>query len=136
MRDMQANKPFFCAAGTDPRSVKGLPDRRLVSLALLVLLCVLNLVWWPYAQASPSETRYPLDSSSSGKTAVPEPDAAEVQAAGTAAASALSPAAGAGTATRAREDLTVFFSIGIVLDVLLATLFAVWAVGQWRKTRK
>jgi len=36
----------------------------------------------------------------------------------------------------AREDLTVFFSIGIVIDILLLTLFAVWAVGQWRKPRK
>jgi hypothetical protein len=36
----------------------------------------------------------------------------------------------------AREDLTVFFTIGVVVDVLLVTAFLVWAVGQWRKPRK
>lgn len=35
-----------------------------------------------------------------------------------------------------REDLTVFFSVGVVVDVLLVTAFLVWAVGQWRKTKK
>jgi hypothetical protein len=34
-----------------------------------------------------------------------------------------------------REDLTVFFSIGVVVDVLLVTAFLVWAVGQWRKKK-
>ena len=34
-----------------------------------------------------------------------------------------------------REDLTVFFSIGLVIDVLLVTAFLVWAVGQWRKKK-
>jgi len=46
---------------------------------------------------------------------------------------------GAGTAAAAaggREDLSVFFSIGVVVDVLLVTVFLVWAVGQWRKTKK
>ncbi len=40
----------------------------------------------------------------------------------------------AGTAER--EDLTVFFSIGVVVDVLLVAAFLVWAIGQWRRTRK
>jgi len=35
-----------------------------------------------------------------------------------------------------REDLSVFFTIGVIVDVLLVTGFAVWAVGQWRKPRK
>jgi len=35
-----------------------------------------------------------------------------------------------------RENLTVFFSIGIAIDVLLVTLFLVWAVRQWRKSGK
>ncbi len=35
-----------------------------------------------------------------------------------------------------REDLTVFFSIGLAIDVILVTAFLVWAVGQWRKTKK
>ena len=35
-----------------------------------------------------------------------------------------------------REDLTVFFAIGLVLDVFLVAAFLVWAVGQWHKTKK
>ncbi|MFQ5643035.1 MAG: hypothetical protein ACE5FQ_04970 [Thiogranum sp.] len=35
-----------------------------------------------------------------------------------------------------REDLTVFFSIGIAVDVLLVTVFLVWAIRQWRKAGK
>ncbi len=35
-----------------------------------------------------------------------------------------------------REDLTVFFAIGILIDLLLLTLFFVWATRQWRKTRR
>lgn len=36
----------------------------------------------------------------------------------------------------ARDDLSVFFSIGIAIDVLLLTAFLIWAAGQWRRTRK
>jgi hypothetical protein len=35
-----------------------------------------------------------------------------------------------------REDLTVFFTIGVILDVLLVAAFLLWAAGQWRKTKK
>lgn len=35
-----------------------------------------------------------------------------------------------------REDLTVFFAVGILIDLLLLTLFFVWATRQWRKTRR
>ncbi|MDT8385989.1 MAG: hypothetical protein RQ736_00640 [Thiogranum sp.] len=35
-----------------------------------------------------------------------------------------------------REDLTVFFAIGILIDLLLLTLFFVWATRQWRNTRR
>ncbi len=38
--------------------------------------------------------------------------------------------------TGGRDDLTTFFSIGVVIDVLLLTAFLIWAVGQWRKTKK
>ncbi|HHJ17457.1 MAG TPA: hypothetical protein ENJ80_12245 [Gammaproteobacteria bacterium] len=50
----------------------------------------------------------------------------------------VSPDPGAQTAILegGREDLTVFFSIGIVVDVLLVTVFLVWAVRQWRKAGK
>ncbi len=35
-----------------------------------------------------------------------------------------------------REDLTAFFTVGVIVDVLLVTAFLYWAVGQWRKTKK
>ena len=34
-----------------------------------------------------------------------------------------------------RGDLTVFFAIGMVINVLMVTAFLVWAVGQWRKKK-
>ncbi|GMQ89410.1 MAG: hypothetical protein BMS9Abin09_0890 [Gammaproteobacteria bacterium] len=39
-------------------------------------------------------------------------------------------------ASGGREDLTVFFTIGVIANVLLVTVFLVWAVGQWRKKKK
>ena len=35
-----------------------------------------------------------------------------------------------------REDLTVFFTIGVIVDVFLVGAFLLWAVGQWRKAKK
>jgi len=35
-----------------------------------------------------------------------------------------------------REDLTVFFAVGVIVDVFLVAAFLFWAVGQWRKTKK
>lgn len=32
-----------------------------------------------------------------------------------------------------REDLSVFFSIGIVINIVMVIGFFVWAVKQWRK---
>ena len=31
--------------------------------------------------------------------------------------------------------MTVFFAIGMVINVLMVTAFLVWAVGQWRKKK-
>ena len=32
-----------------------------------------------------------------------------------------------------REDLTVFFAIGLVINVVMVTTYIVWAIKQWRK---
>jgi len=63
---------------------------------------------------------------------------AEAPGAGIESTVATSPGPGTTTtvARGEREDLTVFFSIGIVIDVILLTAFLVWAVGQWRKAKK
>ena len=34
------------------------------------------------------------------------------------------------------KDLTVFFVIGIAVNIIMITAFLFWAAGQWRKTRK
>jgi hypothetical protein len=39
------------------------------------------------------------------------------------------------TRTEGRRDLTVFFVIGGVLNVVMLTAFLVWAAGQWRRTK-
>jgi len=33
-----------------------------------------------------------------------------------------------------KDKLTIFFSIGLVINILLMTLFGIWAVRQWRKS--
>ncbi len=55
---------------------------------------------------------------------------------GIAAESPVADTEGVAAVTGGREDLTTFFSIGVVIDVLLLTAFLIWAVGQWRKTKK
>jgi len=57
-------------------------------------------------------------------------------AAGAPVAMSADTAAGEKPANGGREDLTVFFSIGVFVDLLLVTAFLVWAIGQWRKTRQ
>lgn len=48
------------------------------------------------------------------------------------------PVSGAGVraANDTGKSLTGFFVIGMIINVLLITLFLIWAVGQWRKTKK
>jgi hypothetical protein len=50
----------------------------------------------------------------------------------------MPPVSGPGVRTEidARKDLTGFFVIGMIINVLLIVLFLIWAVGQWRKTKK
>ncbi len=35
-----------------------------------------------------------------------------------------------------KDKLTIFFTIGLVINILLMSLFGIWAVRQWRKTDK
>ena len=34
-----------------------------------------------------------------------------------------------------RKDLTVFFSVGVIADLLLVVAFVAWAIRQWRNSR-
>jgi len=35
-----------------------------------------------------------------------------------------------------KDKLTIFFAIGLIINILLMSLFGIWAVRQWRKTDK
>ncbi len=35
-----------------------------------------------------------------------------------------------------QKDLTAFFAIGFVINILLISAFIFWAKGQWRKTKQ
>ena len=51
---------------------------------------------------------------------------------------AVSPESGTGGVATddGREDLTVFFAIGVLVDIILVAFFVVWAIGQWSKTKQ
>ena len=34
-----------------------------------------------------------------------------------------------------QKDLTAFFVIGFIINILVLSVFLFWAVGQWRKTK-
>ena len=34
----------------------------------------------------------------------------------------------------ATEPLTIFFAVGIVVNLVLITAFVLWAIRQWKKT--
>ncbi len=35
-----------------------------------------------------------------------------------------------------KKDLTLFFLIGLIINLIMLSLFIVWAVREWRKTPK
>ncbi|MCP4126085.1 MAG: hypothetical protein GY753_03365 [Gammaproteobacteria bacterium] len=35
-----------------------------------------------------------------------------------------------------KDKLTIFFAIGLVINIVLMSLFGMWAVRQWRKSDK
>lgn len=39
-------------------------------------------------------------------------------------------------ANQNKDKLTVFFAIGLVINIILMTLFGIWAIRQWRKSDK
>ena len=100
-------------------------------LALLALPVLLVLTVASPAAATPS---YPLQSTGSSQ---------EVTAAGTPGAVANTAAgmpADSGTAEVASDDagkdLTVFFVMGMAVNIIMITAFLFWAAGQWRKTKQ
>ena len=105
-------------------------DRSPINGCLLILSALFTLAWAAHSEAIPSGPQQSTDSTFrvteagaetvGGVSRVPEPVSDT----------------GLRAAEEARKDLTGFFVIGIIINVLLIMLFLIWAVGQWRKTKK
>lgn len=114
--------------------------RQLLRLVLYTLPVVLILGWAPpgeakssslqQATASPTLTAEVMAENSRATAGAPGPatDIHGDMSAGTVTGGAAGTAGG-------KKDLTVFFSIGVIVDILLVTAFVVWAVGQWSKSK-
>lgn len=101
--------------------------------ALLALPMVITLLWAPPGTAN-DPGRQPAPGTASAAAAADRVTAAR-QGSET-GKPALQPSAAAAAAQRDdRKDLTVFFSIGAAVNVVMLTVFLVWAVRQWRKTK-
>lgn len=120
--------------------MNNLPGSRLIRLALLTLPVIFSLAWMSQSEANPS-----IQQQSTGSSlTVTETGAkngkviAEVPGSATDIPVSMSPDSGAEGAAvnEGREDLTAFFSIGVVVDIILVTVFLVWAAGQWSKTKR
>ena len=115
----------------DTHILRNLSGRRLIRLYLLILPALFTLAWATHSDATPSGLQQPSTDS-------PFP----VTEAGSEAVPGISrvpgPVSGAGVkvANDRPENLTGFFVIGMIINVLLIALFLIWAVGQWRKTKK
>ena len=99
----------------------------LIRFYLLILAVLFTPAWAAHSEAIPSELQQSTDS--------PLP----VTEAGAETISRLAgPVSDSGlrAADDTRDNMTGFFVIGMIINVLLITLFLIWAVGQWRKTKK
>jgi hypothetical protein len=103
-----------------------MPARRQLRIALPLLFMLFVI---PASGANPSD---PPQSPAPGHSAL----AAETGGTGTSLPGSPAATGAKAALNDGREDLTVFFTIGVIIDVLLVATFLVWAAGQWRKTRK
>jgi len=122
------------------KSMLKISGRQALRLALFALPVLLALCWTSPGEAdspglqqatgSPALAAETLTENSRSAAAAPGP-ATDIP-------GALPAATGTGGAASkaGRKDLTVFFSIGVIVDILLVTAFLVWAVGQWSKSGK
>jgi hypothetical protein len=124
----------------DTRILNCLPGRRLIRLYLLILASLFTLARPAHSEVTPSGLQQPTGSPVPVSEAGPETDEDVSRAAGPVSGLPLSMSPVSGTGVRVANDtrgnLTGFFVIGMIINVLLITLFLIWAVGQWRKTKK
>jgi hypothetical protein len=116
-----------------------LPGGPLLRVALFTLPLVLALAWAPPGEAQSTNLQQATGSSTMVTEALTENGRAVAGVPGLATNIPESISANSGkkgTATNnGRKDLTVFFSIGVIVDILLVTAFLIWAVRQWSKTK-
>lgn len=114
-------------------SMLNLPGRQVLRPALYILTVILWLAWMPPVRAESAQQAVdsPTLTHQAGKVA---------EHAATLADTPDTPTVDSGNAGRSdnkdRKDLTVFFSIGVIVDILLVAAFLYWAVGQWSRSKK
>ena len=107
-----------------------LPGRRLIRFYLLILVSLFTPAWPAHSEAIPSELQQSTDSP------LPVTEAGAETVGGISRVPGPVSGAGVRAGNDTRENMTGFFVIGMIINVLLITLFLIWAVGQWRKTKK
>ena len=120
-------------------SLLNLPGGALLRVALFTLPVVLALAWAPPGEAQSTNLQQATGSSTMVTEALAENGRAVAGVPGLATNIPESMPANSGKKGTAsnddRKDLTVFFSIGVIVDILLVTAFLIWAVRQWSKTK-
>jgi hypothetical protein len=114
----------------ETRIMMYLPGCSLMRLCLLIVSALFTLAGAAHSEATPSGLQQSTDSTFRVTEAGAETVGGISRVPGPVSDSGLR------VAEAARKDLTGFFVIGIIINVLLITLFLIWAVGQWRKTKK
>lgn len=115
------------------------PRRQCRRLALVTLPVVLMLGWAAALEAKPASLQQDTPGPTLSAEVMAEHGPAAAGAQGHTDIPGDTPAGtgggdAAGTA-EGKKDLTVFFSIGIIVDILLVTAFVIWAAGQWSKSK-
>ena len=113
-------------------------SRQVLRCALITLPVVILLAW--VAPVKPEATQQAADTpvlpgaaGSRDRSAIAGPAAPDVDNPDSLPATA----GGTGpTDNHDRRDLTVFFSIGVIVNILMVAAFIYWAVGQWSGTKK
>lgn len=120
-------------------SILNLPGGPLLRFVLFTLPVVLTLAWAPPGEAKSTNLQQATGSSTMVTEAMAENGRAVAGVPGLATNIPESMSANAAkkdtAANGRRKDLTVFFSIGVIVDILLVAAFLIWAVGQWSKTK-
>ena len=116
-----------------------LPGGPLLRVALFTLPVVLALAWAPPGEAQSTNLQQATGSSTVVTETMAENGRTVTEAPGPATNIPESISGNSGkkdtTPSDDSKDLTVFFSIGVIVDILLVAAFLIWAAGQWSKTK-